>query len=277
MDDIDKFLKEDLGSNGDITSDSLFTSEVAKAKIIAKEECIIAGVEEVKKIFEKLKVTANFFSNDGDLVKKTQVIAELNGKATSILKGERLALNILGRMSGIATETKKLVDAVKKINPNVTIAATRKTTPGFRKYEKKAVIIGGGEPHRMGLYDAVMIKDNHLKVIGSVEIAINAVKQKIKDKIIEIEVENQNDAVKAAELGVDVIMLDNFEAESAKKTAEKIRKINNKILIEISGGITNENIQRYASFADRISLGCITHSVKNIDFSLEVLNFLGNI
>lgn len=277
MDDIDKFLKEDLGSNGDITSDSLFTSEVAKAKIIAKEECIIAGVEEVKKIFEKLKVTANFFSNDGDLVKKTQVIAELNGKATSILKGERLALNILGRMSGIATETKKLVDAVKKINPNVTIAATRKTTPGFRKYEKKAVIIGGGEPHRMGLYDAVMIKDNHLKVIGSVEIAINAVKQKIKDKIIEIEVENQNDAVKAAELGVDVIMLDNFEAESAKKTAEKIRKINNKILIEISGGITNENIQRYAPFADRISLGCITHSVKNIDFSLEVLNFLGNI
>lgn len=277
MDDIDKFLKEDLGKKGDITSDSLFTSEVAKAKIIVKEECIVAGVKEVKKIFEKLNVTAIFFSNDGDLVKKTQVIAELDGKAASILKGERLALNILGRMSGIATETKKLVDTVKKINPNVTIAATRKTTPGFRKYEKKAVIIGGGEPHRMGLYDAVMIKDNHIKIIGSVEIAIKTVKQKIKDKIIEIEVETEKDAIKAAELGVDVIMLDNFDPESAKKTAEKIRKINNKILIEISGGITKENIQRYASFADRISLGCITHSVKNIDFSLEILDFLGNI
>ncbi len=277
MDDIDKFLKEDLGKKGDITSDSLFTSEVAKAKIIVKEECIVAGVKEVKKIFEKLNVTAIFFSNDGDLVKKTQVIAELDGKAASILKGERLALNILGRMSGIATETKKLVDTVKKINPNVTIAATRKTTPGFRKYEKKAVIIGGGEPHRMGLYDAVMIKDNHIKIIGSVEIAIKIVKQKIKDKIIEIEVETEKDAIKAAELGVDVIMLDNFDPESAKKTAEKIRKINNKILIEISGGITKENIQRYASFADRISLGCITHSVKNIDFSLEILDFLGNI
>jgi len=277
MDDIDKFLKEDLGKKGDITSDSLFTSEVAKAKIIVKEECIVAGVKEVKKIFEKLNVKTSFFSNDGDLVKKTQVIAELDGKAASILKGERLALNILGRMSGIATETKKLVDTVKKINPNVTIAATRKTTPGFRKYEKKAVIIGGGEPHRMGLYDAVMIKDNHIKIIGSVEIAIKTVKQKIKDKIIEIEVETEKDAIKAAELGVDVIMLDNFDPESAKKTAEKIRKINNKTLIEISGGITKENIQRYASFADRISLGCITHSVKNIDFSLEILDFLGNI
>ena len=271
MDDIDRFLKEDLGNRGDITSDSLFTSENSKAKIIAKEECIIAVVEETKKIFKKLKVTTNFFLNDGYFVKKYESIAELNGKATSILKGERLALNILGRMSGIATETKKLVDIVKKINPNVAIAATRKTTPGFRKYEKKAVLIGGGEPHRMGLYDAIMIKDNHLKIIGSVNIAIKTVKQKIKNKIIEIEVEDEKDAIKAAESGVDVIMLDNFKPESAKKTTEKIRKINSKILIEISGGITLENIQKYASFADRISIGYITHSVKNIDFSLEVI------
>ena len=271
MDDINRFLKEDLGDGGDITSDSLFTSEFSKAKIIAKGEGIVAGVEEVKKIFEKLKVTTHFFSNDGDFIKKYGIIAELNGKATSILKAERLVLNILGRMSGIATETKKLVDIVKKINPNVTIAATRKTTPGFRKYEKKAVLIGGGEPHRMGLYDAILIKDNHLKIVGSVEVAIKTIKQKIKDKIIEIEVENEKDAIKAAGLGVDVIMLDNFEPESAKKTVIKIRKINSKILIEISGGITIENIKKYASFADRISLGCITHSVKNIDFSLEVI------
>jgi nicotinate-nucleotide pyrophosphorylase (carboxylating) len=254
MNDIDRFLKEDLGNKGDITSDSLFTSENSKAKIIAKEKCIIAGIEEIKKIFKKLKVKTNFFSNDGDFVKKYDIIAEINGKATSILKGERLALNILGRMSGIATETKKLVDIVKKINPNVKIAATRKTTPGFRKYEKKAVLIGGGEPHRMGLYDAIMIKDNHLKIVGSVDVAIKTVKQKVKDEIIEIEVENEKDAIKAAGIGVDVIMLDNFAAESAKKTAEKIKKINNKILIEISGGITLDNIQKYAPFADRISL-----------------------
>jgi nicotinate-nucleotide pyrophosphorylase (carboxylating) len=271
MDDIDKFLYEDLDDIGDITSDLLFTSESSKAKIIVKEKGIIAGAQEVKKIFQKLKVTTNFLVNDGDFVNKYRIIAELNGKARSILKGERLALNILGRMSGIATKTNKFVGTVKKINPFITIAATRKTTPGFRKYEKKAVIIGGGEPHRMGLYDAIMIKDNHIKLSGSVESAINIIKQKIKDKIIEIEIEYEKDAIIAAELGVDIIMLDNFKPESAKKITEKIKKINKNILIEISGEITLENIKKYASFADRISLGCITHSVKNIDFSLEFI------
>ncbi len=174
-------------------------------------------------------------------------------------------------MSGIATKTKKFVNKVKKINPSITIAATRKTTPGFRKYEKKAVLIGGGEPHRMGLYDAVMIKDNHIKIVGSVDVAIKTVKQKIKNKIIEIEVENEIDAINSAKLGANVIMLDNFEPETAKNISEKIKKINSKILIEVSGGINLGNIQKYASFADRISLGCITHSVKNIDFSLEII------
>ena len=134
MDDIDRFLIEDLDDIGDITSNSLFGKETSNAIIIAKEKAIIAGAEEVKKIFKKLEVTANFFRNDGDLVKNYDIIAELNGKVTSILKGERLALNILGRMSGIATITNKFVKIVSKINPSVTIAATRKTTPGFRKY-----------------------------------------------------------------------------------------------------------------------------------------------
>jgi nicotinate-nucleotide pyrophosphorylase (carboxylating) len=127
-------------------------------------------------------------------------------------------------MSGIATETKKLVDLVKKINPNVKIAATRKTTPGFRKYEKNAVLIGGGETHRMGLYDAIMIKDNHIKIIGSIDAAINNIKQKIKNNKIEIEVENEKDAIKVAEFGIDVIMLDNFDSESAKKNCRKNKK-----------------------------------------------------
>jgi nicotinate-nucleotide pyrophosphorylase (carboxylating) len=174
-------------------------------------------------------------------------------------------------MSGISTETKKLVDLCKSINPNVSIAATRKTTPGFRKYEKKAVVIGGGESHRFGLFDAVMIKDNHIKLIGSVEKAIKKVKENVRNKIIEVEVENESDAITAARLGVDVIMLDNMNPKTGELIAKKIKQINNKITIEISGGITSDNIQDYASYADRISLGYITHSIKSIDFSLETI------
>ena len=194
----------------------------------------------------------------------------IKGSARSLLKGERLALNIIGRMSGIATETKKLVDICKSINPNITVAATRKTTPGFRKFEKRAVEIGGGEPHRYGLFDVVIIKDNHIKLVGSVEGAITKVKDKVHDKIIEVEVENEKDAVTAARLNVDVIMLDNFNPKSGAFIAKKVKQINPNIIIEISGRITFNNIAEYASFADRISLGYLTHSVSSKDFSLEI-------
>jgi len=273
MDDVERFLNEDLGREGDITSDSLFTNETAYAEIIAKEDCVVAGLEEAKKVFEKTGAKATLEIDDGVFVKKGTIVAKIKGPVRSILKGERLALNIICRMSGISTETKTLIDLCRKINPKVKIAATRKTTPGFRKYEKKAVIIGGGEPHRFGLYDAVLVKDNHLKVVGSVEEAIKRVKEKIKDKIIEIEVENEKDALIAANMNVDIIMLDNFDAKSGMDVAKKIKKVNPNILIEVSGGITKENIQDYASFADRISLGCLTHSVKSKDFSLEIRIF----
>jgi nicotinate-nucleotide pyrophosphorylase (carboxylating) len=271
MNYIERFLEEDLGKEGDITSDSLFTNEHANAHIIVKEDCIIAGLDEIKDVFEKTGAKVELKVKSGDFVKKGTIISIINGTARSILKGERLAINILGRMSGIATETKKLVDFCKSINPNVTIAATRKTTPGFRKYEKKAVVIGGGESHRFGLFDAVMIKDNHIKLVGSVERAIKKVKDKVKNKIIEVEVENEKDALTAANLNVNVIMLDNIDPKSGEKIAEEIRKINQNIIIEISGGITSENIKKYASFADRISLGYITHSIRSIDFSLEII------
>jgi len=271
MDDIDRFLEEDLGMEGDITSDSLFTSENAHADILAKEDCIVAGLEEIKIIFKKTGAETKLQVKDGDSIDKGTIIAEISGPIRSILKGERLALNIIGRMSGIATETKSLVERCRKINPKVTIAATRKTTPGFRKFEKKAVSIGGGEPHRFGLYDAYMIKDNHLKAVGSVEEAIKRVKQRNRHKkIIEIEVENEQDAITAAGSNVDVIMLDNFDPTSGESIARKIRQINPRIIIETSGGINKENIKRYASFADRISLGYLTHSIKNKDFSLEI-------
>ncbi len=273
MDDIDEFLKEDLGAEGDVTSDSLFTNETASAEIIAKEDCVVAGLEEAKKVFEKTGAKMTSEIDDGVFVKKGTIVAKIKGPARSILKGERLALNIICRMSGIATETKTLVDLCKKINPKVTIAATRKTTPGFREYEKKAVILGGGESHRFGLYDAVLIKDNHLKIVGSAEEAIKRVKEKIKNKIIEMEVENERDALIAAKMNVDVIMLDNFDAKSAMEVAKKIRKINRNVLIEVSGGINKGNIEKYASFADRISMGYLTHSVKSKDFSLEIRIF----
>ena len=168
MDEIDFYLREDLGDKGDITSQSLLTDEKVKGKILCKQNCIVAGLEESKKIFEKLGVKIKFNVKDGDKIKKGWIVAEVTGSALAVLKGERLALNFIGRMSGIATETKKIVDKCKKINPNINIAATRKTTPGFRKFEKKAVEIGGGKSHRFGLYDAILIKDNHIKIIGSV-------------------------------------------------------------------------------------------------------------
>ena len=270
MDEIDRFLKEDLGDKGDITSNALFTRQTAKACIITKEECIVAGLQEAVRVFKRVGATATLLVKDGDAVQKRIPVLEIKGTVRSILKGERLALNIIGRMSGIASETKRLVERCKKINPRVTIAATRKTTPGFRSFEKKAVMLGGGMPHRYGLYDAVLIKDNHLKIIGSVEEAIKKVKKKIPDKIIEIEVENESDALIAATMRADVIMLDNLNPKSGQRIARKVREINPDIIIEVSGGITPTNIENYASFADRISLGYLTHSVRNKDFSLEI-------
>ena len=210
-------------------------------------------------------------ARDGDKILKNSVIAKIHGPLKSILTGERLALNFICRMSGIATETRILVDKCRKINPNVRIAATRKTTPGFRKYEKKAVIIGGGEPHRYGLYDAVLIKDNHIKAAGSIVDAINKVKNNVADKIIEVEVENEIDALAAVNAGVDEILIDNLDPKSAEILAKQIRQVNENILVEVSGGINQSNIVNYANFADRISLGYITHSIKSIDFSLDII------
>jgi nicotinate-nucleotide pyrophosphorylase (carboxylating) len=270
MDDIDRFLQEDLGNDGDITSDALFTSETAHAEIMAKEACVVAGLEEAQRVFERTHALARLLVKDGAKVRKGTSVLEIHGKAKAILKGERVALNFIGRMSGIASETRLLVDRCRKINPRVTIAATRKTTPGFRSYEKKAVILGGGEPHRYGLYDWVLIKDNHLKLVGSVENALQRVQGKVRQKAIEIEVENEMDALAAAKKNVDVIMLDNVPPGKGAAIARKIRQVNPHILIEVSGGITRDNIIRYAAYADRISLGALTHSVKSKDFSLEI-------
>jgi len=271
MDDIERYLLEDLGKEGDITSNSIFTKETGYGHIIAKQDCVVAGLTEAKQVFERTGSNVKLMANDGDRIIKNSIVAKIEGSMRSILTGERLALNFICRMSGIATETRILVEKCQKINPNVRVAATRKTTPGFRKYEKKAVIIGGGDPHRYGLYDAVLIKDNHIKATESIVEAIKKVKNHVTDKIIEVEVENESDALAVAKMGVDAILIDNLDSKNAEILAKKIRQVDENIMIEVSGGINQHNILDYAIFADRISLGYITHSIKSIDFALDVI------
>jgi nicotinate-nucleotide pyrophosphorylase (carboxylating) len=247
------------------------SDERASAVIKVKEDCILAGLEEAKTIFEQLGLTTETVFLDGQEVLKGADVLRIEGLASAILSCERLGLNFLMRMSGIATQTKALVERCRKMNPHIRIAATRKTTPGFRYFEKKAVILGGGDPHRYRLDDAFIIKDNHLRIVGSVKEAVDRAKKGGFTKKIEIEVENLRDALEAVNAGADIIMLDNMTPKEAEETAKKIKEIKKSVIIEISGGITPNNIIDYAKFADVISLGWLTHSTKAVDFSLEII------
>lgn len=266
--DVTAFLKEDLG-HGDITSDALIGDVDAEAMIFAKEDCVLAGLEEAAAIFSHLGVETETDFRDGQRIGKLTKVMLLRGKAKAMLAGERVALNFLMRMSGIATQTRELTDKCRESNPNVSVAATRKTTPGFRFFEKKAVRLGGGDPHRFRLDDAFLIKDNHLKVVGSVKEAIKRAKTGHFNKKVEVEVETEEEAVEAAHAGADIIMLDNMPPDVGRVVAGKIREISC-CTIEVSGGINPQNIVEYADYADVISLGWITHSVRAIDFSLEI-------
>jgi nicotinate-nucleotide pyrophosphorylase (carboxylating) len=265
-----EFLAEDVGC-GDITSEALVSNQIARAIIIAKEDCIVAGMEVAAGIFRHEGLKVQIIVEDGANAMKGTTVMKIEGKARALLASERLALNFIQRLSGIATITRKLVDTCKPLNPNIKIAATRKTTPGLRKYEKDAVELGGGMRHREGLYDQFLIKDNHLQVVGSVTEAIKKARKYRPGVIVEIEVTDLAGAEEAAREGADIIMLDNMKPALARKAAARIREINSKITIEISGGITPKNILRYAEFADVISLGWLTHSVKAADFSLEIV------
>ena len=260
------FLKEDIGK-GDITCDMLFKDQHAEAYIFTKQPCVLAGLVEAIDLFTLKRVSVHPMAEDGQILPKDSTILEMSGRAKDLLCVERTALNVLSRMSGIATQTRWLVEKVHRKNQKCLVAATRKTTPGFRFYEKKAVVIGGGNPHRFGLFDAVLIKDNHIAMSGGLE---NVLKKVKKRKIpVEIEVEDIAGALRCAEVGIEVIMLDNFKPGDAKEAYEAIKKINPTCVVEISGGITPENIEDYAAFADMISLGYLTHTVRPIDFSME--------
>ena len=268
-----EFLKEDLGFE-DITTNALVPEKTtARARIICKGEGVIAGVQEACVIFRLLNIEFKPLVRDGDRVRKGQTVMELSGSARAILSAERTVLNLMMKMSGIATETSKLVEATKKVNPKIRIACTRKTTPGFRYFEKKAVALGGGDTHRFRLDDMILIKDNHLSIIGGVREAVKQARLKTSfSKKIEVEVENAEQALEAALAGADIIMFDNMPPEEAKKTLELLeeRGLREKVLIELSGGITPENIKKYSALnVDIISMGYITHSARALDLSLD--------
>lgn len=270
-------LKEDLGS-GDMTSSVIFEKDANLiAYITAKEECILAGMDVVKWIFDAVdeKIVLAPLSKDGDRVKKDKRILCVKGSAKNILSAERVVLNFLGHLSGIATITNSFVKEVK--GTNAKIFDTRKTMPGLRELEKYAVAIGGGCNHRMGLYDGIMIKDNHL---AGLRFQVKSLKlQSIKDSVmkfknrgyknIEVEVEDLAEFKEALEAGADIIMLDNMKPEEIKKTV-KLKK-GSSVILEASGGISLENVKKIArTGVDRISIGKLTHSASSIDFSLEI-------
>ena len=264
-----KFLSEDLGK-GDITSNLLPRKKI-KGRIISRQDGIIAGVNYVKEIFLSKGCTVRIIKKDGNKTIPNQTILEITGFAQSVLSCERTALNLLSRMSGIATKTKKLVEKINAVNPRVKLYATRKTAPGLRFFDKEAVKIGGGEKHRMSLDQMIMIKDNHIVVAGSLPRLI--IKARKKYKKIEVEVENQEDALLAASAGVNIIMLDNFSPKEIINTVNRLKKskLRRHVKLEASGGINEKNVGVYAKTGiDMISVGEITNAVTGIDFSLEI-------
>ena len=267
---VQEYLREDIGS-GDVTSELVVPREArVRGSILCKQDCVLAGCREAVEVFEALGAEPKAVREDGSRVGNGEVVLTVTGSARAILAGERLALNFLMRMSGIATLTADLVAKCRRVNPDVRVAATRKTTPGFREFEKRAVVLGGGDPHRFSLSDGILIKDNHIAVAGSIREALRRAKSASFTRKVEIEVEDEKGALEAVEAGADIVMLDNFEPEQAKQLAAKLREANPSVLIEVSGGIRPDNIEAYASAADIISLGWLTHSVRSADFSMSI-------
>lgn len=270
------FLREDIG-RGDITSNSVLKPNLlASSTILCKdsEQAVVAGLKEVGIVFDLCKCSCTALVDEGSMVSRGNEVMRIKGRARDILKAERTALNLLMRMSGIATETKKFVEVVKKISKDIEIAGTRKTAPGLRSFDKKAIKIGGGRTHRNSLDEMVLIKDNHLVLTGSIGESISSAKKLVGNNIkVECEVTDLQSAIEAINFGADVIMLDNFSPQEVENATRVLKELGlrQKCLLEISGGISLANVSQFAkSNPDIISVGSLTHSVKSVDFSLEV-------
>ena len=265
-------INEDLGNDFiDITTDAILEDEKIVVSLKAKEKIIFCGKEIIIYIFNKIdkNLKLNFFKNDGELLLKGEEIVEIEGKGSSIFKGERIILNFVQRMSGIATKTKKFVDLLD--SDKIKILDTRKTLPGYRYLDKYSVKIGGGTNHRMNLNELVMIKDNHKKIAGGIKNAVDKIKSSNINKDIEVEVETRREAEIASKLNIDIIMLDNMDNEMIKKATRIIRKNNPEIKIEISGNINDERLKNLNTLdIDYISVGALTHSVRAADISLNI-------
>jgi nicotinate-nucleotide pyrophosphorylase (carboxylating) len=265
---IQSALKEDIGS-GDITTSAVLSGrEVGNARVVAKEEMVVSGIGIFKEVFsfsEKIEFTDRV--EDGDLVKSGDVLTEISGNLGDILTAERVALNFLQRMCGIATLTRRYVDEIR--GTGAKILDTRKTTPGLRALEKYAVMIGGGFNHRFGLYDGVLIKDNHIDAAGGIAAACEMANKGVPHTLkIEIEVKNLREVEEALSAGVDVIMLDNMEVEEMKKA---VSLIEGRVLVEASGNITLSNVKKIAETGvNFISIGALTHSAPSSDISLKL-------
>jgi len=270
--EVENFIEEDLGY--DDISCTIVPDRPAEAIIFTKETCIIAGIKEAESIFCYLGIQAETTLKDGDSLKAGEIIFRLKGGAVSILRAERLTLNFLGHLSGIATLTRACVDKVREYSETTRVACTRKTTPGIRKFEKLAVAAGGGDTHRFNLSDSVMIKDNHVKLMG-IKAAVEAAKKTSFTRKIEVEIESAEDAVLAAKLGADIIMLDNMQPEAIRETLKILKEkgLRNSVIVEASGGISQANLEGYAKTGvDVISMGSLIHRSRWIDMSLEIVN-----
>lgn len=270
-----RFLREDIGQ-GDITSEYIVDEDSkCSSSIICKSEvAVVAGLEEASTIFDICKCESNALVKDGDIVKKGRRVMKIKGNTRSILKAERTALNLIMRMSGIATDTKKFVDIVRTVSNDIKITGTRKTAPGLRFFDKKSIVLGGGYAHRNSLDEMILIKDNHHAVTSSIRRSILKAKLKAgKNIMIECEVSDTKSSVEAIKSGADIIMLDNFSPQEAQKTISYLKRsgLREKILVEISGGVNISNIKDYATaLPDMISVGSLTHSSQSIDFSMEI-------
>jgi nicotinate-nucleotide pyrophosphorylase (carboxylating) len=266
---LESFLAEDIKS-GDITSKLLPRKKIV-ASIISREKGIVAGVQYAKEIFQSKNCKVTIHKKDGQAVSPNQKIMTISGDTYPVLSCERTALNLMSRMSGIATQTNSYAKKIHSANPKVGLYSTRKTAPGLRIFDKEAVVIGGGHRHRISLDQMVMIKDNHIAASDSFVDLVRRAKQ--KHKKIEVEVESLQDAITAAREGADIIMLDNISPPKIKEIIKKLEHLNlrKNIKIEASGGINQSNVSQYArSGVDMISIGRLTSSVVGLDLSLEV-------
>jgi nicotinate-nucleotide pyrophosphorylase (carboxylating) len=270
---IDLALEEDLG-RGDVTSEVIFPLEArASGRIIAKEPLVVAGVDVAREVFRRVDPEARFDAvvADGQLLSRGDTVAQVSGATRSLLSAERTALNFLQRLSGVATLTRRFVDAVA--GTRAVICDTRKTAPGWRALDKRAVLAGGGANHRADLASGILIKDNHVAACGSVKAAVERARRRAPHSLrVEVEVTSIDQIDEALAAGAEVILLDNFDPQAVKAAVGQIAtKSAGKVVVEVSGGVNLDTVRAYAEAGpDRISVGALTHSPRAVDLSLEM-------